>query len=106
MLMHTCVCTQVNAARCHRLAAPADTHQSMFHAGSWSPTYPLPGHWTLDHGGGFLFVAAGQGDKHCGHGSTGKGQDESAHRNPYSVYPTPQQEEQLLPQEPSVTLQR
>lgn len=102
---HTCVSAQGTAPRHPQRAAPADAHQSMFHTGSWAPTHPLPGHWTLDHAGGFLLVAAGQGDKDCGHGSTGKGQDELAHCDPSSVCPTPQQEQQLLPQEPSVALQ-
>lgn len=50
VLMHICVCAQVNAPRCPPWAAPVDAHQSMFHAGSRAPTYPLPlgiVHWTM-----------------------------------------------------------
>lgn len=92
VLMHTCVCAQVNAPRCPHCAAPADTHQSVFHAGSWAPTPPLPKHWTLDHGRGFLLVTAGQRDKHCGHGSTGKGQEKARmiwHTTPTVCVPLP-----------------
>lgn len=92
VLMHTCVCAQVNAPRCPHCTAPADTHQSVFHAGSWAPTPPLPKHWTLDHGRGFLPVTAGQRDKHCGHGSTGKGQEKARmiwHTTPTVCVPPP-----------------
>lgn len=105
MLTHTCVRT----GKCTKMPSPGSPCR---HTSEHVPCRELGTHiptaWALDTApcGGFLLGAAGRGDKHCGHGSTGKGQDELAHCNPSSECPTPQQEQQLLPQEPSVALQR
>lgn len=104
VLTHTCVCTG-KCTTVPSVGSPCRHTSEHVSCRDLGTHIPLSGHWTLDHGGGLHLVEAGQGHKHCGHGSTGKGQDELAHHNPHSVSPTPQQEEHLLPPEPSVALQ-